>query len=317
MVGAVQSRGQAVGAGAHDVFPDRPITLVVTFPPGGGTDTLARRLGQRLESVLGQPVIVENRAGASGNIGANWVARARPDGYTLLVVNSSYAINPGVFRELGFDPVHDLRGVINVAYVPSVLVTKPNAHWSDLGNALEDRGDLERPAPSFASCGNGTPQHLAGEMLMERAQAAWLHVPYKGCGPALAAVTAGNVDFAIITASSAIPLINAGTLRPLAVTSPARSTLLPRVPTVAEAGYPGYALDQWHGLLAPAATPDAVIERLNQAVADVMRDPGMVAGLRAVGYATTTTSAAAFQEIIEGDITRFAALTKKMGLRVD
>ncbi|WP_084545576.1 tripartite tricarboxylate transporter substrate binding protein [Cupriavidus malaysiensis] len=308
-------------------YPGRPIELVVTFPPGGGTDLLARKLAARLEGELGQPVVVENRAGASGNIGAQLVAHARPDGYTLLMVNSSYAINPAVYRKLGFSPQSDLRGVINVAYVPSVLVTTVSSPWLSLRQALDARavrrvglgatGPGATATPAYASCGNGTPQQLAGGMLMRRTGADWLHVPYRGCGPALQAVLAGNVPLGIVTASSALPFIQAGTLRALAVTSPQRSPLLPGVPTVAEQGLPGYALNQWHGVLAPAATPPAIVRRLNSAIAAVMRRPEMAAELQALGYDVTTSTPQEFQAVIERDIARFGELARQMDLHVD
>jgi tripartite-type tricarboxylate transporter receptor subunit TctC len=299
-------------------YPIHPISLVVTFPPGGGTDLLARRLAASLEEDLGQPVVVLNRAGASGNIGAQSVARAKPDGYTLLVVNSSYAINPGVYGNLGFSPQTDLTGVINVAFVPSVLVTAASSPWHSLDQALKGgRGTPGVPAPAYASCGNGTPQHLAGEMLVRRAEAAWLHVPYRGCGPALTDLVAGNIGLGFVTASSALPFLRAGTLRALAVTSPQRSPLLPEVPTVAEQGLAGYELDQWHGLLAPTGTPPAVIERLNMAIATIMRRPDMARSLLDLGYKTTTSSASDFQNLIQQDIARFSRLTREMGLKVD
>ena len=304
-----------VSAAAVSQYPERPIRLVVTFPPGGGTDLLARKLADKMQVALGQPVVVENRAGASGNIGAQEVAQSAPDGYTLLVVNSSYAINPGVYRELGFSPKNDLVGVINVAYVPSVMVTAADSRWVSLEQI---RAASERQsAPAYSSCGNGTPQHLAGEMLSRRAGAQWLHVPYKGCGPALKGVLAREVDFGFVTASSALPLVQAGKLRALAVTSPQRSPLLPDVATVAEQGWAGYQLDQWHGLLAPTGTPVEVIERLNSAVAAIVRTPDMAHDLRAMGFNATASTAAGFQEIIQRDIVRFGALTRQMGLRVD
>ncbi|HWK70239.1 MAG TPA: tripartite tricarboxylate transporter substrate binding protein [Burkholderiaceae bacterium] len=311
------ARAEEAAPSADGAYPTRPIVLVVTFPPGGGTDMLARRLAVHMESALGQPVVVENRAGASGNIGAQMVARSRPDGYTLLMVNSSYAINPGVYRNLGFSPDKDLVGVINIAFVPSVLVTPADSPWKSLPQALEGRSGQQEVPLSYASCGNGTPQHLAGEQLMGRTGGAWLHVPYRGCGPALAGLLAHTVDVGFVTASGALPLIHAGALRALAVTSPRRSPLLPDVPTVAEQGLPGYELDQWHGILAPAGTPEAVIERLNSAIAAIMGKPELIADLQALGYATTASTAQEFQSLIQRDIARFGRLTMKIGLEVN
>jgi tripartite-type tricarboxylate transporter receptor subunit TctC len=306
--------GEAAGPGAG--YPSRPITVVVTFPPGGGTDLLARRLGAALQHDLGQTVVVENRPGASGNIGARDVAQAAPDGYTLLMVNSSYAINPGVYRDLPFSPRDDLKGVINVAFVPSVLVVPAASRFRGLDDVLAAAAPGAKPV-SYASCGNGTPQHLAGEMLRIASGRVLQHVPYRGCGPALADVLSGQVGMGIVTASSAAPFLASGKLRALAVTSAQRSDLMPAVPTVAEQGYPGYALDQWHGLLAPAGTPAAVVERLNAAVAAIMRRADMRHALLQLGYSPTASTPQAFQALIDTDIERFGKLTASMGLRVD
>lgn len=296
-------------------YPAHPITIVVTFPPGGGTDLLARRIGASLQTQLGQAVVVENRPGASGNIGARLVAEAPPDGYTLLMVNSSFAINPGVYRNLGFSPKQDFAAVINVAFVPSVFVVPAGSPLHTLDDALA-AALPGKPLP-FASCGNGTPQHLAGEMLARATGAVLQQVPYKGCGPALTDVAAGQVAMGVVTASSAAPLIAAGKLRALAVTSPKRSRLMPTVPTVAEQGVAGYALDQWHGLLAPAATPRAVIEKLNAAVAKIVSQPDTQASLREQGFTPASSTSREFQSMIHADIDRYTALTASIGLRAD
>ncbi|CAB3902335.1 MAG: tripartite tricarboxylate transporter substrate binding protein [Achromobacter sp.] len=300
---------------ADAAYPGRPITIVVTFPPGGGTDLLARRLGASLQEQFGQPVVVENRPGASGNIGARIVAEAPPDGYTLLMVNSSFAINPGVYRNLGFAPKRDFAAVINVAFVPSVFVVPAASPLRTLDDA---RNAARRDHPlAFASCGNGTPQHLAGEMLARASGAVLQHVPYKGCGPALTGVASGQVGMGVVTASSAAPLIAAGKLRALAVTSPQRSPLLPTVPTVAEQGVAGYALDQWHGLLAPAATPPAVIAKLNATATRVMQRADVQKALREQGFTPATSTPRGFQDMINADIDRYTALTAAIGLRAD
>ena len=191
--------GEAAGDAS---YPTHPITIVVTFPPGGGTDLLARRIGASLQEQLGQPVVVENRPGASGNIGARIVAEAPPDGYTLLMVNSSFAINPGVYRNLGFAPKRDFAAVTNVAFVPSVFVVPATSSLQKLDDALV-AAQPGKPLP-FASCGNGTPQHLAGEMLARATGAVLQHVPYKGCGPALTDVTAGQVGMGIVDRKSVV-----------------------------------------------------------------------------------------------------------------
>lgn len=324
---AVFTAATAVGVARSDhsakpalhSWPNGPVTLVVTFPPGGGTDTLARRLADRLHHRLGHAFVVENRSGASGNIGAQAVARAKADGRTLLVANSSYAINPAVFSELGFDPAQDLTGVINVAYVPSVVVTARDSGWPDLLSAV----DAGRPlvagasAPAYASCGNGTPQHLAAGMLNQSTGSHWLHVPYRGCGPALIDVLSGTVPLGVVTASSALPHIQAGTLRALAVTSAQRSALLPDTPTVAELGVAGYELNQWHGLLAPAATPAAVMAEIRGAVGELLADEAMRKELIGMGYDLVKDSAEEFPGIIRADLDRFAAAASAIGLAMN
>lgn len=299
-------------------WPAGPVTLVVTFPPGGGTDTLARRLADRLQRDLGQPFIVENRSGASGNIGAQAVARAKPDGYTLLVANSSYAVNPAVFSELGFDPAHDLTGVVNVGYVPSVVVTAQTSPWRDLLSAVDaGRPASAAPSPEYASCGNGTPQHLAAGMLNQSTGSRWLHVPYRGCGPALIDVLSGTVGLGVVTASSALPHIKAGALRALAVTSAKRSALLPDVPTVAELGVTGYELNQWHGLLAPAATPEAILRRIHQAVSEVLSRSDMQQQWVGMGYDMASEDPASFRQTIHADLERFDEAARALGLQVN
>ena len=323
---ALFSAAAAVGVAQSDhsskpappSWPNGPVTLVVTFPPGGGTDTLARRLADKLHHRLGQPFVVENRSGASGNIGAQAVARAPADGHTLLVANSSYAINPAVFTELGFDPAHDLIGVANVAYVPSVVVTAPDSPWPDLFSAIEAgrNGDLTG-APAYASCGNGTPQHLAAGMLNVSTGSHWLHVPYRGCGPALIDVLSGTVGLGVVTASSALPHIQAGTLRPLAVTSAQRSALLPETPTVAELGVRGYELNQWHGLLAPAATPEPILAEIRNALEELLADSEMQRDLAEMGYDLVRDRATEFPGIISADLQRFADAARAISLQMN
>lgn len=302
-------------AGTAVVRFEKPITIVVTFPPGGGTDLLARRLGAAMQQRLGQSVVVENRPGASGNIGARAVAEAAPDGATLLMVNSSFAINPGVYRHLDFDPRRDFKAVFNAGSIASVLVVPSQSSVRNLHDALAG-ATTGQPLP-FASCGNGTPQHMAGEMLAQAAHASLQHVPYKGCGPAVTAVAAAQIPVAVVTASSAAPLIAAGRVRAIAVTAPARVASLPDIPTVAEQGLAGFAVEQWHGLLAPAATPEPVIARLHQVLELVLAEPEMQQALREQGYTPARQSAAQFGKLIAADIARYAAVTAQLGLKVD
>ncbi|WP_156909540.1 Bug family tripartite tricarboxylate transporter substrate binding protein [Ottowia thiooxydans] len=296
-------------------FPDKPVTIIVTFPPGGGTDLLARLLGTELQKTWKQSVVVENRAGASGNIGAQAVARSPADGYTLLMVNSSFAVNPGVFRKLPFDPKADFAPVINVAYVPSVFLVPPDSPYQNLKDMVAAAKSGRHV--TFASCGNGTPQHLAGEMLAADSQVKLQHVPYRGCGPALVDLLGGQVSSAIVTASSAMQYITSGKARALGVTSKARSPFLPAVPSVAEQGHPGYELDQWHGLLAPANTPKAVIDKINADVATIVQSKEIKDRMTQLLYVVVNDSPDTFKKIVWDDIDRFSQLTNKMGLKLD
>ncbi|MET4577281.1 Bug family tripartite tricarboxylate transporter substrate binding protein [Ottowia thiooxydans] len=296
-------------------FPEKPVTIIVTFPPGGGTDLLARLLGTELQKVWKQSVVVENRAGASGNIGAQAVARSPADGYTLLMVNSSFAVNPSVFRKLAFDPKADFSPVINVAYVPSVILVPPDSPFQNLKEMVA-AAKAGRHV-TFGSCGNGTPQHLAGEMLAADSQVKLQHVPYRGCGPALVDLLGGQVNSAIVTASSAMQYITSGKARALGVTSKARSPFLPAVPTVAEQGHPGYELDQWHGLLAPAGTPKAIVDKMNADISAIVQSKEIKDKMTQLLYVVVNDSPDTFKKIVWDDIDRFGQLTNKMGLKLD
>lgn len=306
--------GPAVGRSKD--YPSQPITIVVTFPPGGGTDILARKLGAQLQQESGQSVIIENRPGASGNIGARAVAHAAPDGYTLLMVNSSFAINPGVYKNLDFSPKNDLMGVINVASVPSVFVTPARSPYTSLQGMLAAGKAAGKPI-MYASCGNGTPQHLAGEILGLSSGVAFEQVPYRGCGPALNDLLAGQIELGIVAASGAAPLLASGMLRALAVTAPQRSSLMPDIPTVDEQGIPGYQIDQWYGLLAPAHTPDRVVDKLNRVLAGILMRPDVQSSLLKLGFNPATSTPSEFQAVINADIDRFGKLTRQIGLQID
>lgn len=314
-VAALTWRPQVKAAATtQDIYPSKPVTIVVTFPPGGGTDLLARKLGEALEQRWRQPVIVENRPGASGNIGARYVADSHADGHTLLMVNSSFAINPGVYRQLGFDPKKDFAPIINVAWIPSVLIVGERSSVNTLEQAL---AQTQAGSVAYASCGNGTPQHLAGEMLAERTQQPLLHIPYRGCGPAVSDIMAGQVPMGFVTIASAMGFVQHGKLKPLAVTSPTRSPVMPDVPTMAELGIKDYELNQWHGLLAPAGTPSAIIMQLNQELSQIMQQEKIQHELQNLGYTTTRSTADEFTRIIHADIDRFAALTQRAGLQIN
>jgi tripartite-type tricarboxylate transporter receptor subunit TctC len=302
-------------ANIASTFPQKPIRMVVTFPAGGGTDALARLIGNDLSKTLGQPVVVDNRPGASGNIGAEFVAKSPADGYTLLIVNSSFAINPGVFKKLQFDPKNDFSAVITFASVPSVISVPQNSSIHTFKDLLA-AGKSATP-PSYASCGNGTPQHLAGELLKMSSKIDMLHVPYKGCAPAIADVLGGQAQVSINTLPNTVPYLKSNKLRALAVTSKVRSPLLPEVPTVSELGVAGYDVDQWFGILAPANTPPEVVQKLNAEIARAVAKPEIKASLAQLGFAATTSTPAEFQKLVNSDIDRWQKLVSKINLNLD
>ena len=297
-------------------FPNRAINITVTFPPGGGTDILARLIGNALTETLGHAAVVENKPGASGNLGSKYVAERAPDGYSLLMVNSSFAINPAVFATMPFDPKKDFAPIINVAFIPSVLVVPANSPYKNLAELLTAAKPVKNDA-SYGSCGNGTPQHLAGESLNIYAKTHITHIPYGGCGPALKDVVGGQIPLAIITASSAMSLIKGGKLRALAVTSAQRFGQLPDVPTVAEQGYAGYELSQWHGLLAPANTSLALQQKLYDGINKALQLPAVKDKLNSLGYTPANDDPANFKKILDSDIDKFVKLAKEIKLKVD
>lgn len=301
--------------GAAAVRFEKPVTIVVTFPPGGGTDLLARKLGAELQQRIGQPVVVENRPGASGNIGAREVAQAAGDGSTLLMVNSSFAINPSVYQHLDFDPRKDFKAVFNAGTIASVLIVPQQSNIRTLADLLAKTA--AQVSTAFASCGNGTPQHMAGEMLAQATHSSLQHVPYKGCGPAVTAIAANQVPLGVVTASSAAPLMEAGRVRAIAITAPQRVAQLPDVPTVAEQDVKAFAVEQWHGLLAPAATPDALVTRLNEVLNQIAQEPQMQQALVKQGYTQLLQTPAQFAQQIQQDMGRYAAVAQALGLRPD
>jgi len=254
-------------------YPARPVRLVVPFPPGGGTDIVARKMAEHLREALGQVVIVENRAGASGNIGADAVARSAADGYTLMLTAAPFAIAPAVFKSLSFDPVKDFTPVAQIASVPLLVVTRaesPLGSIADLVAAARQDGE----AISYATFGNGAPPHLVGERMKSLAGIGMTHVPYKGGQAALPDILSGQIDVAIMDVVSMTPLIKAGRLRALAITGPKRSPAFPEVPTLTQAGIP-FDTVGWYAVFGPAGLDPAITARLNAALDQVMARPDM------------------------------------------
>ena len=302
-------------AWAQAAYPAKPIRLIVPFAPGGGTDILSRSLGQLLASSLGQQVLVENRPGAGGVIGAEMTARAAADGYTILMVSSSYAVNPALYK-LSFDPVRDLTPITQVAAVQFVLV----AHPSVPVNNVKDVIALAKSKPdglNYASSGIGSSPHLAGAFFNLRAGIQMKHIPYKGGGPAIADVMAGHVQFLFSTVVQAIPHLKAGTLKAIAVGGLKRAAALPDVPTIAESGIPGYDVTNWFGLLGPRDLPKNVVEQLNTEVARHLRNPEFMARLAAEGAEPVGNTSAEFAAVVSADIEKYGRIVTETRIRVE
>ena len=264
------SSGSAVAADAADNYPERPISWIVPFPPGGAMDVIARVLSETMSQDLGQSIVVENKPGAGGNIGANYVVKAKPDGYTIMIAANGMAVNPFLYSRLTYDPIKDFEPISLLAAVPNILVTQ--ADRKDV-NSLEDviRQVKEKPGHyTYASAGVGTSIHLAGALFTYTGGLDMLHVPYKGSGPAVADLIGGQVDYMFDSITSAKPHIESGKLKALAVTTKKRSSTLPDLPTVAESGMADYELTPWFATFAPAGTPPEIIEKLNRSMIKAM-----------------------------------------------
>ena len=301
---------------AQDTYPSRPVRMILPFPPGGGTDILGRMIAERLSAALGQPVVTENRGGAGGNVGAEAAARAAPDGYTIVLVAPSLAISPTLYSRLNYDPVKDLAPVTLVATVPNVVVTHPSLNAATLKEFIA----LARAKPgglNFGSGGAGTSNHLAGELFNTLAGTSLVHIPYKGVNLAMQDVLSGNVHFVVIGIPAAAPHIRSGKLRALAVIAPARSSALPDVPTIAEAGMPDFDVTTWYGVLAPAGTPRPIIARLNQELVKVMHSPELKDRLAASGTDPRTSTPEEFAAYIRQEIAKWGDVVRKARLKAD
>jgi tripartite-type tricarboxylate transporter receptor subunit TctC len=305
----------ALPAAAQE-YPHHPVKIVSPYPPGGTTDILARMLSPKLSAALGQPVVVDNKAGASGNIGTEFVARAAPDGYTLLMGNNTgVVINRNLYK-LNVDPPQALVPVILVAQVPTVLYVHPSVPAS----TLQEFVALVRKSPgkfSFASAGSGSPQHLAGEMLKSAFDLDMVHIPYKGSGPAITDVVAGQVPVGFESTVVLQPFVDSGRARPLATTGAKRSISLPNVPTMMESGAKDFDVTNWYGLFAPAGTPREIVERLNAEVRKAMDTPELKDRLAKMGSAVVPGTADEFAQFVRAEVPRAAELVRKSGAKVD
>jgi len=303
-------------AAAERPFPVRPVRFVVGQAPGGATDLVARAVAQKLTDQLGQPVVVDNRTGAAGSIGAGIVAKSAPDGHTVLIVSSSYSINPSLYSSLPFDPVRDLAPITLIAEAPFLVVVNPGL----APRSIADLVALAKSRPgtlNFGSGGIGSSGHLAGELFNLLAGVRMTHVPYKGAGPALVDVIAGQVQLTFASVISSLGHVKSGKLRALAVTSAKRSRALPELPTVAEAGVAGYATTTWYGALAPAATPPAIIARLNGEIRKALALPEVGQRMSAEGAEPVGGSPDEFRRHLADEMAKWRKVVGQAGIRAD
>lgn len=306
----------ALGA-LGQAYPSRTIRLVVPFPAGGTTDILARAAAQRLTESLGQPVVIDNRPGAGGNIGSDIVAKSAPDGYTLLMGTvGTHAINPSLYSKMPYDHVKDFIPVVLVAAVPNVLVVNPSLPVHSVGDLIK-LAKAKPGAINFASSGSGTSIHLSGELFKTMAHVDMTHVPYKGSAPALTDLIGGQVDVMFDNLPSSLAQIKGGKLRAVAVTSLKRAPALPDVPTIAESGLPGFEASSWFGVLAPAGTPFPVIARINSEVNKWLQSPDAREQLLAQGAEAAGGTPESFALHIRAETDKWAKVVKASGAKVD
>ena len=308
-VAAAQAFGQA--------WPTKPIKWIVPFAPGGTTDILARTIGEKLSMALGQPVIIENKPGAGGGLGADFVAKAAPDGYTILGGTiSTNAINASLYKELPYDPVKDFVPITLIARVPNMLVVNNDVPAKNVAELIA----LMKKSPgkyTFASSGNGTSQHLSGELFKGMAGVDMQHIPYKGSPPALQDVMGGAVTMTFDNITTAWPLAKGGKLRALGVTTAKRSPAAPDVPTLAEAGLVGYEIGSWQGVFAPAGTPPAIVNRLNTEIVKIINLPEIKEKLLVLGAEPVGNSSEEFTVFVKAEVVKWGDVVRKSGARVD
>ena len=310
MMGAVQ------GVSAAERFPSRPIRMIVPYAAGGGADIVGRLIAQRLGETWGQQVVVDNRAGAGGNIGTEIAARSPADGYTLLLIGPNHTVNVSLYSKLAFDPIRDFAPVSLVTSAPYLLVVSP----ATAINAVKDLVATAKAQPGkivYGSAGNGTAGHLGMELIKTMAGIDMVHVPYKGSAPVLIDLMAGRVSVAFDNVLSAAPHVKAGKLRAIAVSTLKRSSALPTVPTVSEAGLPGFEASVWQGVLVPVGTPTPMIDTLNAALVGVLKRPDIQERMTAQGAEVIGSTPQQFASFMKADLVKWAKVVKASGARVD
>jgi tripartite-type tricarboxylate transporter receptor subunit TctC len=304
------------GLAAAQAFPTKPIRIVVTYPPGGGADLMARLVAPKMSDALGQPVVVENKPGASGQIGASEVARSAPDGYTLMLDASSYSVNPSLYAKLPYEPTKAFTPIAVLALFPNVLVVTPGFPAKDV-KALIAEAKAKPNTIAFASSGNGSAQHLSGELFRQKTGVEITHVPYKGGGPAMNDVMGGQVPMFFANMASSLAQIKAGKLRPLAITGAKRSPALPDVPTMAEAGVPGYEVYEWNAIFAPAGTPAPVLAKLADAIRKAVQSPEFRERVASLGGELTGYGPQEAERFVKEQMDLWGKVVKQGNIKVE
>jgi tripartite-type tricarboxylate transporter receptor subunit TctC len=313
---AMLSLGLLSGLASAQKYPSQPIHIVIPFSAGGAVDTVGRTLGERLGTQLGQPIVIDNRPGASANIGAEAVAKAAPDGYTLLVGANGLATNMTLFKSLPFNTLKDFAPISMIGNAPLVLVTAAKSPYKSLNDLLA-AGRADRTALTYGSAGNGSSGHLAGALLESVGKVTALHVPYKGGAPALVDLIAGRTSFMLLNPLEVLPHVQSGRLRALAVSSPQRIALLPNVPTMSEAGLPGFEANVWWALLAPAGTPHDVIAKLNAETQKALADPAARERLLRLGAIVTPSTPEQLAAFLHSEVTKWARVIKAANVEAE
>ena len=313
LVGGVSALTVCAAAAA---YPERPINMVVVFGAGGTSDVVARQFSQALADVLGSEVVVQNRPGAGGNVGASSVARATPDGYTLLAGFPGLTTNGALYKNLNYDPVNDFIPISRLASAPNVIVVPPTSTAQNLQQLIE-QGRQKAGGMNFGSAGPGSSSHLAGELLKEKTGMNLVHVPYKGGAPALVDLTSGRIDLMIIPAPEAASLINSGKIKALALASDQRSSLLPDVPTTAQAGLSDFVVGSWYGFLAPRGVPDNVLATLKSATTKALQSEALKNYFQTAGIELVASSPEDFEKFLADERKRWGAVIEKNQIRLD
>ena len=306
----------AGAAHAQGDYPNKPIRFIVPFPPGGGTDIVSRLVVNKMTETLGWRIVIDNRGGAGGSVGMEAAAISAPDGYTLVMgQTSNLAVNPSLYAKLPYQPLRDFSPVSLVSMIPIVFMVSAKSQYKSIGDLI-NAAKAKPGQVSFATTGNGTIGHLTGELMQRRAGVKLNHVPYKGSLQAFPDLLGGRIDLFLASLETAIPQVKAGTIRALAVTSLQRAPVMPDVPTVAESGYPGFDANTWTGVLVAAKTPRPIIERLNAEITKVLDSPDIRARL-ATGGAPVKTGPAAFTALLKADSEKWGKIVKEAGLKVE